>query len=152
MEKKFNPEILKAIRKKYKYTQETFGKFIGTSKSNYGRKEKGEVVLTVEEFLTIFDKVKKDHPEVDVKPESLDLFLVKEPTTCPDQHKCQKVKEKFPWCYDMLEFCFKRLGYTDKELTERIIDDLRGKIKDFEIEERLGEKLEIPEKKAKSGK
>lgn len=137
---KYDPQ--KALQKVIQLREERgltitqVAKSIGYTEPNYSKIESGKIKLNLIHLLKFIDYYKVD----------LSVFF-DEAELCPDQHKCQQVKEKFSWCYDMLEFCFKRLGYTDKELMERIIDDLRGKIKDFEIEERLGKKLQTPTQK-----
>ena len=57
--------IIVKLRKKFGYTQEDVASWIGTSKSNYSRKEKIKdgVTLTADEFLTILNEFKKRGPK-----------------------------------------------------------------------------------------
>ena len=59
------PIIIKQIRKEYGYTQRDVAGWIGTSRSNYVRKEKVEngVALTADEFLTIIKEFHKRGPK-----------------------------------------------------------------------------------------
>jgi len=56
-------KILKKSRLSYGYTQQEVANWIGTHRTNYSRKERGEVSLTADEFLTLLDKFNEKGPK-----------------------------------------------------------------------------------------
>lgn len=55
---------IKRFRKSVDYTQESFGKIIGLSKSSYCKKEKGEVAFSLDEAYLIANHFKRPIEEI----------------------------------------------------------------------------------------
>lgn len=105
-------------------------KGIGYTEPNYSKIESRKIKLNLNHLLKFVDYYKVD----------LSIFFDgAEP--CADRDKCQKIKDKFPFCYNILDFCYDRLEYSKKDMIGRIIRELEGIREDIEIEERLGKKL-----------
>ena len=84
---------LRIERGKKKYTQAVVAKWIETDPTNYGRKERGEVVLTADEYLTILKKFGEPSEALD-KVEELEKYTELLEKYIALKEECEKHKDK----------------------------------------------------------
>jgi len=68
-------EIIKELRKEFKYNQEDLAKWVNVGRSVYTRKELGQIALTADEFLTILHNLNKLGPKRTRKVSTDSLLL-----------------------------------------------------------------------------
>jgi DNA-binding XRE family transcriptional regulator len=59
--KKVDISFVRNFRKHFGYSQDDFAKIIQTDRSNYAKKEKGKVPITLQEWILIIQHVRKEH-------------------------------------------------------------------------------------------
>ena len=63
--------FLRKLRKEYGYTQEDVANWIGLKRSNYNRKETGQITLFADEFLNALLELQEKGPKKKIKPSVL---------------------------------------------------------------------------------